>query len=181
MSKELSALEEPVKEVLVDLKTEKFMSERRMFVGVQASSTKGVQASPSTAHGAGTSRITTEARTKHRDDIVNAKLILSILPAYLPPLSGAINQDSVPRYFDYALVMMYLPKGIHAVRSDQDKLIALKFSDFNLGDKKAYSMLTPHRYLTRTKGKNLNIILQPWTQNLAQSTSFNVMKIPHFG
>jgi hypothetical protein len=63
--------------------------------------------------GAGTSRTTTEARTKHRDDIANAKLILSILPAYLPPLSGAINRDSVPRDFDYALVTTYLPKGIH--------------------------------------------------------------------
>jgi hypothetical protein len=181
MSEELSALEESAKEVLADLRTEKVMSERRMSAGVQASSTGGVQASPSTAHGAGTSRITTEMRTKHRDDIVNAKLILSILPAYLPPLSGAINRDSVPRDFDYALVMTYLPKGIHTVRADQDKLAALKFSDFNLGDRKAYNMLAPHKYLTRTKGKNSKIIPQPWTQNLAQSTLLNVMKIPHFG
>jgi hypothetical protein len=42
-------------------------------------------------------------------------------------------------------------------------------------------MLTPHRYLTRTKGKNSRIIPQPWTINLAQSTILNVMKIPHFG
>jgi hypothetical protein len=181
MSEELSALEESAKEVLADLRTEKIMSERRMSAGVQASSTGGVQASPSTAHGAGTSRITTETRTKHRDNIVNAKLIPSILPAYLPPLSGAINRDSVPRDFDYALVTTYLPKGIRAVRADQDKLAALKFSDFNLGDRKAYNMLAPHKYLTRTKGKNSKIIPQPWTQNLAQSTLLNVMKIPHFG
>jgi hypothetical protein len=50
MSEELSALEESVKEVLTDLRTEKVMSERRMSAGVQASSTGGVQASPSTAH-----------------------------------------------------------------------------------------------------------------------------------
>jgi hypothetical protein len=154
MSEELSVLEESVKEVLADLRTEKIMSERRMSAGVQASSTGGVQASPSTAHRAGTSRIVTETRTKHRDDIVNAKLILSILPAYLPPLSGAINRDNVPKDFDYALVMTYLPKGIRTVQANQDKLTALKFSDFNLGDRKAYSMLTLHKYLTRTKGKN---------------------------
>ena len=55
MSKELSALEEFMKEVLVNLRTDKFMSERRMSVGVQSSSTEGVQASPSTARGVGTS------------------------------------------------------------------------------------------------------------------------------
>jgi len=55
MSEELSALEEYAKEVLVNLKTEKVMSKRRMFAGVKASSTRGVQYSPSTAHGAGPS------------------------------------------------------------------------------------------------------------------------------
>jgi hypothetical protein len=115
MSKELSALEESAKEVLTDLRTEKVMSERKMSAGVQASSTGGVQASPSTVRRARTSRIATETRTKHIDDIANAKLIMRILPTYLPPLSGAINRDSVPRDFDYALVTTYLPKGIHAV------------------------------------------------------------------
>jgi hypothetical protein len=91
MSEELSALEESAKQVLYDIRAEKVMSERRVFVGVQASSIGGVQASPSTAHKAGTSRTTTEARMKQRHDIANAKLILSNLPAYLPPLSGAIN------------------------------------------------------------------------------------------
>jgi hypothetical protein len=84
---------------------------------------------------------------------VNAKLILSILPAYLPPLSSAINRDSVPREFEYALVTAYLPKGIRAVHTDQEKIAALKFSDFNLGDRKVYNMLAPHKYLTRNKGK----------------------------
>jgi hypothetical protein len=143
------------------------MSERRMYGGVQASSTGGFQASPSTARGARTSIIMTETRTKHRDDLTNAKLIPSILPVYIPPLSGVVNRDIVPRDFDYALVIVYLPKGIRAVRTDQDKIAALKFSDFNLGDCKAYNMLAPHKYLTRTKGKNSKIIPQPWTHNLA--------------
>ena len=56
----------------------------------------------------------------------------------------------------------------------------MKFSDFNLRDRKVYSMLTPHKYLTITKGKNPNIVPQQWTHNLAQSTLLNVMKIPHF-
>jgi hypothetical protein len=129
-----------------------------MSIGVQASSTGGVQASPSTAHGAGTSRTMAETRTKHRDDIANAKLILCILPAYLPPLSCAINHDSVPRDLEYTLITAYLPKGVHAVHADQDKLATLKFSDFNLGDRKAYNMLSLHKYLTRTKGKNSKII-----------------------
>jgi hypothetical protein len=112
---------------------------------------------------------------------VNANLIPIILPVYIPPLSGAVNRDSMPRDFDYALVTVYLSKGIHVVCTDQDKIAALKFSDLNLGDHKAFSMLTPHKYLTKTKGKNSKIIPQPWTHNLVQSTLLNVMKIPHFG
>jgi hypothetical protein len=115
MFKELSVLEESVKEVLVDLGTEKIMSERRMSAGVQASSIGGVQASPLTSRGAGTSRITTETKMKHIDDIANANMILSILPAYLPPISDAINRDNVPKDGDYALVVVYLPKGIRGV------------------------------------------------------------------
>jgi hypothetical protein len=172
MSEDLSALEESAKEVLVDLRTEKFMSERRMSTGVQESSTGGVQASPSTARRVGTSRITTETRMKHRDDLTNDRLIPSILPMYIRPLSGAVKKDSVPRYFDYALVTAYLPKGIRTVCTvctvctDQDKIATLKFSDFNLGERKAYSMLTLHKYLMKTKGKNSNIIPQTWTHNL---------------
>jgi hypothetical protein len=79
------------------------------------------------------------------------------------------------------MVTAYLQKGIRAVRSQQDKIGRLKFSDFNLGDRKNHSMLAPYKYLTRTKGKNSKIIPQSWTMNLAQSTLLNVMKIPHFG
>jgi hypothetical protein len=180
MSEELSTAEKAAEEVLIDLMTERVMSERGLSTGVQASSMRGLPASPSTAR-AGPSRPADEKRTKHRDDLANAKLIPSILPAYLPPLSDTINRDSVPREFEYTLVTAYLSKRIRIVRADQEKIAALKFSDFNLGDRKVYNMLSPHKYLTRTKGKNSKIVPQSWTMNLAQSTLLNVMKIPHFG
>jgi hypothetical protein len=109
------------------------------------------------------------------------KLVPSILPTYIPPLSGEINKESVPRDFEYTLVTAYLPKGVHTYCADQDKVTALKFCDFNLGDRKVYNMLAPYKYLTRTKGKNSKLIPQQWTMNLAQSTLLNVMKILHFG
>jgi len=179
MSEDLTTLEY-VKEVLIDLRTEKVMSERRMSAGVQASSTWGVQYSPSTSCGAGTSRIATEMRMKHRDDLANVKSIPNILLTYIPPLSGAVNMDSVLRDFDYVLVTMYLSKGICIVRTYQDKIVALNFSDFNLEEGKSYSMLGPHKYLTKMKRKNSNIITHLWTHNLTQSTLLNVMNILHF-
>jgi hypothetical protein len=158
MSDELNVVEKVAEEVLIDLMVERVMSKRRMYVGVQASSTRRIQASPSTAHGAGPSRTMTETRTKHRDDIVNTKLIPRILPTYIPPLSGGINRERVPRDFEYTLITAYLPKGVHAVRVDQYKLAELNFSDFNLDDMKFYSMLAPHKYLMKMKGKNSKII-----------------------
>jgi hypothetical protein len=152
-----------------------------MSASVQASSTRRIQASPSTAHGAEPSRTTTKTRKKHRDNITNTKIIPRILLTYIPPLSGGINRERVPRDFEYTLITAYLPKGVHAVRVDQYKLTELNFSDFNLNDMKVYSMLSPHKYLTKTKRKNSKIVLQSWTQNLAQSTLLNVMKILHFG
>jgi hypothetical protein len=93
--------------------------------------------------------------------MANARLVPSILPTYIPPLSGAINKDSVPRDFEYTLITAYLLKGVRVVRIlDQDKIAALKFSEFNLGDCKVYNMLSPHKYLTRTKGKNSKLIPQ---------------------
>jgi hypothetical protein len=157
------------------------MEKKLMSARIQVSSMRGVQASPSTAHGSRPSRATAEKRTKHRDDLVNAKLILTILPDYIPPLADAVSHDSIPRDFDYIFVTVYLPKGIRAVRTQQDKFVTLKFRDFNLGDHKNHSMLTPHRCLNRTKGKNSKIIPQRWTMNLTQSTILNVMNIPHFG
>jgi hypothetical protein len=50
MSEELSVVEESVKEVLIDLMTERIIS---MSIGVQMSSTIGVKASSSTSHGVG--------------------------------------------------------------------------------------------------------------------------------
>jgi hypothetical protein len=141
---------------------------------------RGPQASPSTTR-AGPSWPTDEKRTNHRDDIANAKRIPHIVPTYLPPLSGSINFDSVPHDFEYTLITTYLSKGMRTVRADQDKIATLKLIDFNLGDRKVYNMLAPHKYLTRTKGKNSKIVLHSWTQNLAQSTLLNVMKIPYFG
>jgi hypothetical protein len=112
---------------------------------------------------------------------VNVKLIPSILPDYIPPLAGAVSHDSVPRDFDYTVITAYLPKGIRAVRPQLERILMLKISDYNLGDHKIYGMLTPYKYLTKTKGKKSKIIPQPWTMDIARSTILNVMKIPHFG
>jgi hypothetical protein len=112
---------------------------------------------------------------------VNANLILSILLAYLPPLSDVISQDSVLRDFEYELVTAYFPKGICVVHVDQDNIAMLKFSDFSLGNRKVYNILSRKKYLTRTKGNNSKIIPQSWTHKLVQSTLLNVMKILHFG
>jgi hypothetical protein len=97
MSEELSVVEESMKEVLIDLMTERVMS---MSIGVQTSSTRGVQASLSTAHGAEPFRPSAEKRTKHRDDLTNAKLIPTIFPDYIPHLVDAVSCDSVPRDFE---------------------------------------------------------------------------------
>jgi hypothetical protein len=137
-----------------------------------------VQASPSTSRG---SRPIVEKRTKNKDDIENVNLILTILLDYIPPLAGVVSHDSVPRDFDYNMVIAHLPKGIRAVRTQHDKIMTLKFSDFNQGDHNNYNMLDPYKYLIITKGKNLKIIPQPCTMNLMQSTLLNVMNIPHFG
>ena len=145
MSEELSAVEESVKEVIIDLMTERVMSERVMSVGVQASSMRGVQASPLTSRGSEPSQVVSKKRTKHRDDLENTKIILTIFPDYIPPLAGMVSRDSVPRDFDYTMVTVYLPKGICVVRVQQDKIAMLKFNDFNLGDRKNHSILTSYK------------------------------------
>jgi hypothetical protein len=111
MSNEISAAEKAVEEIIIDLMAEKVMS-----TCIQASSTRGVQASPSTACGSGPSRAMTEKQTKHCDDLANAKLIPSILPEYIPPLAGVVSHDSFPRDFDYIVIVAYLSKGIRIVR-----------------------------------------------------------------
>jgi hypothetical protein len=131
MLAEFSAVEKVVEEVLI-----KFMNERVMVMStsVQVSSTRGLQASPSTSCRSRPSRPSIENRTKHKDDLENAKLIQSILPNYIPPLAHVVNHDSVPRDFEYTMVTVYLPKGIRTVRTEQDKVTALNFNDFNLVD-----------------------------------------------
>jgi hypothetical protein len=92
------------------------MAKKLMSAGIQASSTRGVQASPSNACGSGPSKATVEKRIKHRDDLANANLIPTILPNYILPLVGVVSRDNVPTDFDYTLATAYLPKGIHPVR-----------------------------------------------------------------
>ena len=84
----------------------------------------------------------------------NVKLIPSILPDYISLLANRVSHDSILRDFDYTLVTTYFLKWIRAVRMQQDKITTLKFNDFNLGDQKNYSILSPHKYLTRMKEKN---------------------------
>jgi hypothetical protein len=99
--------------------------------------------------------------------LANTKLIPTILLDYILPLVGVVSRHSVPRDFDYTMLTAYLLKGIRVIRTYQYKIATLKFSDFNLGDHKKYNMLSPYKYLTRTKWKNSKIIPQPWTMNLA--------------
>jgi hypothetical protein len=135
MSDELSAIENPIEEVLIELMDEKVMS-----IGIQASSMREVKASPSTARGSGPSQATTEKRTKHRDDLENTNLIPSILPDYIQPLDGVMNRDNVLRDFDYTLVSLYLSKGIRIGKPQPDKIMTLNISEFNLGDHKNFIM-----------------------------------------
>jgi hypothetical protein len=176
MSSELSDVEKSVEEILIDL-----MAEKVMFARIQASSTRGVQDSPSTARVSGPFRAATEKRNKHRDDLANAKLIPSIMPDYISPLADAVSRDNVSRDFDYTLITVYFPKGIRTGKPQLDKILTLNINDFNLGDRKNYNMIAPHRYLTKSKGKKSKIIPQPWTMDIARSTILNVMKKPHFG
>jgi hypothetical protein len=110
MSGDFSEVDKSIEEILIDLMTEKVM-----YLGVKVSLTRGVQASMLTAHGSGPSRATIEKRTKHLDDLVNVKLIPSILPYYIPPLASTVSYDSVSRDFDYTLITVYLLEGIRAV------------------------------------------------------------------
>jgi hypothetical protein len=176
MSSEHSVVEKSVEEILIDLMAEKVMS-----AGAHASLTRGLQASPSTAHRYGPSQTATKKISKHCDDLANAKLISSILPDYIPRLAGAVSHDSVPRDFEYTLITAYLPKGIRVVGPQLGLIPDLKINDFNLGDRKNYALLSPHKYLTKTGRKKSKIVPQPWTKVIARSTILNVMKIPHFG
>jgi hypothetical protein len=64
------------------------------------------------------------------------------------------------------LVTAYLLKGIRTGKPQMDNIMKVKINDFNLVDRKNFSMIAPHRYLTRMKGKKSRIIPQPWTMDL---------------
>jgi hypothetical protein len=76
MSEDFSAVEKWFKEVMINLMTERVML---MSAGIQTSSTRTVQASPSTTRRAGPVRPSMEKRTKHKEDLANEKLIPTIL------------------------------------------------------------------------------------------------------
>jgi hypothetical protein len=129
----------------------------------------------------GPSRTATEKRSKHRDDLVNGQSSSHrSRHNYIPPLVGAVSRDNVSRDFEYTLITTYLPKGIHVVGPQLGLILDLKINEFNLGDRKNYVLLTPHKYLTKTMGKKPKIVPQPWTKEIARSTILIVMKIPHF-
>jgi hypothetical protein len=173
MSGEHSALEKSMEEILLDL-----MAERVMSAGIQVSSTRGLQASPSSGR---RSSCTNEKRSKHHDDLDNMKKIPSVLPDYIPPLACTVNCDSIPHEFEYMLITAYIPKGIRVVGPQLGHIPTLKNNKFNLGDKKRYEMLVPHRYLMKMTGKKPRIVSQSWIKDLMQSTIMNVMTTPHFG
>jgi hypothetical protein len=89
------------------------------------------------------------------------------LSDYIPPLAGTVNYDSVPCDFEYTLITTYLPKGIHAVGHQLGLIPPLKINDFNLGDRKNYVMLPPHRYLMKMTGNKPNIVPQSWIKELS--------------
>jgi hypothetical protein len=62
-----------------------------------------------------------------------------------------------------------------------ERIPTLNIGDYNLGYRKRYDMLTPHKYLTKMKGKKSKIIPQPCTMDIARYIVLNMMKIPHFG
>jgi hypothetical protein len=71
------------------------MADKSMSEGVQESSTRGLQASPSTIHHSGRVNPATEKQSKHRDDLANVKQISSVLPDYIPPLAGMVNHENI--------------------------------------------------------------------------------------
>jgi hypothetical protein len=110
MLSERSAVEKSMEEIRIDLLAEKFISSV-----VQASSMQGLQESPSTGRRSRPSKTMKEKRSKHHEDLANAKLISSVLLNYIPPLAGTVSHKSISCDFKYMLITAYLPKGIHVV------------------------------------------------------------------
>jgi hypothetical protein len=105
-----------VEDILMELTAERVMS-----VGIQASSIGGLQESLST--GCHSSQTATEKRSKNHADLANAKKILLFLPEYISPWVGAVNHDNIPHNFEYMLITMYIPKGIHIFRPQLGHII----------------------------------------------------------
>jgi hypothetical protein len=78
-----------------------------------------------------------------------------------------INYDNIPLDFEYTLITAYIPKGIRVVGTQLGQIQTFKNNDFNLGHRKNYAMLAPHRYLMKTTGKKPHIVSQPWIKELA--------------
>jgi hypothetical protein len=76
----------------------------------------------------------TKKRSKHCDNLENAKQIPLVLPDYIPPLDGTVSRDNVPHDFEYMLITAYLPKGIHVVGPQLRLIPTLKIIDFSLRD-----------------------------------------------
>jgi hypothetical protein len=90
MSDEINVAEKIFEEVLIDLMTEIVMSKQGISIGVHASFLGAFPSSPSTAR-AGPSRLPSKRRYKLRNDFATVKMIPSILPKYIPPLSDTVN------------------------------------------------------------------------------------------
>jgi hypothetical protein len=120
-------------------------------------------------------------RRKHSDNLENANMIPSVFPDYIPPLAGTVSRDSVLCDFEYMLITAYLSKGICTVGPHLGLIPDLRINDFNIGNRKNYALLVPHRYLKKTTRKKPKIVPQPWIKETARSTILNIMKMPHFG
>jgi hypothetical protein len=108
----------------------------------------------------------TEKQSKHRENLANAKQIPSILPDYILPLTGAVNHERIPRDYEYTLITAYISNGIRIVVSQLGQIPSLKNSYFNLGNRKNYAMIAPHRYLLgqgQTQGSTLTVHQQALT------------------
>jgi hypothetical protein len=77
------------------------------------------------------------------------------------PLAGDVNHDSISQDFEYFVFTAYIPKGIHIVGSQLGKIPLLKNNNFNLGDQKNYTTLSPHHYLTKTTRKKPHLVSKP--------------------
>jgi hypothetical protein len=79
------------------------------------SSTRVLQASPSTQRHSSHANPTAEKQIKHCNDLANMKQIPSVLPYYIPPLDGTVKHENNTHEFEYTLIISNIPKGIRIV------------------------------------------------------------------